>query len=25
MAALLNSDWEGEGEDDDEEVDIFAD
>ncbi|KAI4663188.1 uncharacterized protein J4E88_010823 [Alternaria novae-zelandiae] len=25
MAALLNSDYEGEGEEDDEEVDIFAD
>jgi len=25
MAALLNSDWEGEGEEDDEDVDIFAD
>ena len=25
MAALLNSDYEGEGEDDEEEVDIFAD
>jgi len=25
MAKLLDSDWEGEGEEDDEEVDIFAD
>ena len=25
MAKLLDSDWEGEGEEDGEEVDIFAD